>query len=397
MVIASSSSTASRHRFFEEAPETISVPVAELLAKLPAEYRKENQHESENGRVIALPCRDLLDGNTPRLSLGQLSDLLPELVTVPEGRDHSQKLDLPAGWIALHYCLVTRFEEIVPEEVKATASSATPQQLVPSQPSIRSERERKTPAKITVIEADMVPAKSTAEGGIRENRENEEAPKADIAPAVEVNTEPLAAPLPRRGFFASLPIFRRNVSSKPSAGDGGLVAIVPPKESRNVAPKTLALDPLWKLDPLDQLADPSALQGLFMTEEKLTLDRVIALAGQLPGLRACVLAHGEKVVCASNTPPGVDLKTLSGQAMTMLAQIKESSSNMGLGTVPAVTLHGEQGALSFLHNGELCLLVLHADRGFLPGVRERLQEMLGHLSRAKALPGGPAAQASLPI
>ena len=158
-----------------------------------------------------------------------------------------------------------------------------------------------------------------------------------------------------------------------------------------------SLKPLWKLDPLDQLSDPSALQALFMTEEKLTMDRVIAMAGQLPGLRACILAHGDQVVCASNTPPGIDLQTLSGQAMTMLAQIRESSSKMGLGNVPGVTLHAEQGALSFLHNNELCLLVLHADRGFLPGVRERLQEMLGHLSHAEALPSGSSAQASLPI
>jgi hypothetical protein len=86
----------------------------------------------------------------------------------------------------------------------------------------------------------------------------------------------------------------------------------------------------------------------------------------------------------------LDLQTLSGQAMTMLAQIRESSSNMGLGAVPAITLHAEQGALSFLHNGELCLLVLHADRGFVPGVRERLQEMLGHLSDARPALAGRA-------
>jgi hypothetical protein len=29
--------------------------------------------------------------------------------------------------------------------------------------------------------------------------------------------------------------------------------------------------------------------------------------------------------------------------------------------------------------------VLHTDRGFVPGVRERLQEMLGHLSDARPL------------
>jgi hypothetical protein len=73
--------------------------------------------------------------------------------------------------------------------------------------------------------------------------------------------------------------------------------------------------------------------------------------------------------------------------MKMLSQIRESSSQMGLGSVPAVTLHADQGIVSFLHDGELCLLVLHADRGFVPGVRERLQEMLGLLVKARtALP-----------
>ena len=165
-----------------------------------------------------------------------------------------------------------------------------------------------------------------------------------------------------------------------------------PEDSKN-----LALEPLWKLDPLDQIADPLALQALFMTEEKLTMGRVISMAGQLPGLRACILAHRDKVVCASNTSPGIDLQTLSGQAMTMLTQIWVSSSKMGLGNVSGVTLHVEQGALSFLHNNELCLLVLHADRGFIPGVSERLQQMLYHLSRAEALPSGSSAQQSLPI
>jgi predicted regulator of Ras-like GTPase activity (Roadblock/LC7/MglB family) len=152
------------------------------------------------------------------------------------------------------------------------------------------------------------------------------------------------------------------------------------------------VETLWKLDPQDALADPSALQALFMTEEKLTLEQVIGMAGQLPGLKACVLAHGDRVVCASNAAPGVDLRTLSEQAMTMLCQIRASSAQMGLGKVPAVTLHADRGIVSFLHNDELCLMVLHADRGFVPGVRERLQEMLGHLVSARpVLTGGPSA------
>jgi hypothetical protein len=103
------------------------------------------------------------------------------------------------------------------------------------------------------------------------------------------------------------------------------------------------------------------------------------------------------VICASRTASGIDLQTLSGQAMTMLEQIRESSSQLGLGTVPAVTLHAERGILSFLHKGELCLLVLHADRGFVPGVRERLQDMMGHLADARpALPDGETSRSRDP-
>jgi predicted regulator of Ras-like GTPase activity (Roadblock/LC7/MglB family) len=171
----------------------------------------------------------------------------------------------------------------------------------------------------------------------------------------------------------------------------------PPKQNPGAKEIAVPLERLWKLDPSDQVADPAALQALFMTDEKLTLERVVALAGQLPGLRACVLAHGDQVVCASNTPAGIDLQTLSSQATAMLSQLRESSSRMGIGAVPAITLHAEQGVLSFLYQEELCLLVLHADRGFVSGVRERLQEMLGHLAAATALPEGSTTQQSLPI
>jgi len=39
--------------------------------------------------------------------------------------------------------------------------------------------------------------------------------------------------------------------------------------------------------------------------------------------------------------------------------------------------------VSFLHAGELSLMVLHADRGFVPGVRERLRDVLSALAGAR--------------
>ena len=368
----------------------ISVPLSELMAKLPAQFRKETSADELSGRTIDLPCRDLLAGNTPRLSLGQLNDLLPDLVVVPEAGDRSELLNLPAGWVALYYRLVTRFEEIPTEHRECTSAVSGAITPLPSQ-----EGPSKT-TPIPMIEAELISAITPEAPSTLETHAapfHGEKETSDAEPATAS----------KRGFFASLPMFRRNVFVKATTNlrsvteTSGVKEPIHTLHGATEVSKTLALEPLWKLNPLDQIADPAALQALFMSEEKLTMDRVIAMAGQLPGLRACILAHGDQVVCASNTPPGIDLQTLSGQAMTMLAQIRESSSKMGLGNVPGVTLHAEQGALSFLHNNELCLLVLHADRGFLPGVRERLQEMLGLLSHAEALPSGPAAQPSLPI
>ena len=398
-----------RYRYQEVAPEHLTVPVSELLEKLPPEFRREAEAQD---RSIDLPCRDLLAGNTPRLSLGQLNELLPDLVVIPEGTDGSQRLELPAGWVAKHYRLVTKREEISQERASVETSES-------AQPPVAAVIEAEV---VSVPAASINAAPLTTSLKTEEKKDRQEIASSPTIIEAELSKEehPSQA-VPKRGLFASLPMFRRHQPEPAGRHKDHLTPLVPPgpsapselsapveqksanptpdlpveeapsgRQAEAVASTALTLESLWKLDPEDQLADPSSLQALFMTEEKLTLDRVIEMAGQLPGLRACVLAHGENVVCASQTPTGLDLQTLSGQAMTMLAQIRESSSNMGLGAVPAITLHAEQGALSFLHNGELCLLVLHADRGFVPGVRERLQEMLGLLSDARPALAGRA-------
>lgn len=385
-LVATATNAKPRYRYHEEAPETVTLPVEELRARLPAELiRADASEATEPGRMVGIPCNDLLAGNTPRISLGRLNDLLPDLVQIPEGRDRGERITLPPGWVALHFRLVTRREELAETEPSA---------------SIKEENDTLVIEVENVADAGNATFLSSSGGDLGEPVREEDLPSMPEIPAgtPELTTDRNQAQ--RRSLFESLPIFRRRKEEIPavepiremsvekvSVEKAEVIPSALPEPSSDPGSKALAVEPLWKLDPQDRLADPSALQALFMTEEKLTLERVISKAGELPGLKACVLAYGDQVLCTSNASTGIDLRTLSGQAMTMLAQIRESSAGMGLGAVPAVTLHAEQGALSFLHNGELCLLVLHADRGFIPGVRERLQEMMGHLSEAKpALP-----------
>jgi hypothetical protein len=399
------------YHYDEEAPVTISVPFMELMERIPLEYLQDPRGGS-SGRpsrgTVELPCKDLLSGNTPRLSLGTLSDLLPGRIVLSTEADRIRKVELPAGWLVLYYRLSTR-RKVKNNEGGDASQSLGSQGAEQPNPDPRRDISHTPgqPLSESDAKATAKPDRNQVPGAGKEqspplNLPNHHHEEPDPVGFSEKHGERMILPerAVNRGIFASLPIFSRHrpAETSPDPKDAAVSrenVVLEEKEpletqplvhGEEKTPLALTVEPLWKLDPEEQIEDPSALQELFMTEEKLTLDRVIGLAGQLPGIRACVLAYGDQVVCASHPTTGLDLQTLSGQAMTMLSQIREASDKMGLGAVPAVTLHAEQGALSFIHKGELCLLVMHADRGFVPGVRERLQEILGHLSYAKALP-----------
>ncbi len=129
------------------------------------------------------------------------------------------------------------------------------------------------------------------------------------------------------------------------------------------------------------------LQEIFMTEEHLSAERVLELCGGLPGIRSCILAKGSNVLASHNVPSGIDLVSLTANASAMLSAIRTSSMRMGLGAIPAVTVHSEKGPVSFFHADDLAMLVLHSDRGFVPGVRERLHDVVIALGESNlALP-----------
>ena len=146
-----------------------------------------------------------------------------------------------------------------------------------------------------------------------------------------------------------------------------------------------------------EIPDQDALQAAFMTEEFLSVDRVVELCGGLPGIKSCVLAHGSAVLASHNVPESIDLVSLSAHALEMLAAMRQSAARMGVGAVPAVTIHSEKGPITFFHQDAVCLLVMHKDRGFVPGVREKLQKVVEYLSEANlALPVGASRPALAP-
>ncbi|MEX1118424.1 MAG: hypothetical protein WEB60_06470 [Terrimicrobiaceae bacterium] len=134
--------------------------------------------------------------------------------------------------------------------------------------------------------------------------------------------------------------------------------------------------------PDESLAAQDRLQEIFMTEEQLTLDQVLKLCGGLPGIRSCILTKGSSVLSSFNVPDGIDVVSLTGNASAMLDAIRTSSMRMGLGAIPAVTVHSEKGPVSFFHSDDLAMLILHADRGFIPGVREKIHDVVVALGQS---------------
>ena len=124
-----------------------------------------------------------------------------------------------------------------------------------------------------------------------------------------------------------------------------------------------------------------------MTDETLSTGRIVELCGGLPGIQSCILTSDTQVVASHNIPEGLDLVSLSSNAASMLRAVQGASAGMGIGEIPAMTLHTAKGPLSIFQRDHLALLVFHGDRGFVPGVREKMTATLTELARAPlALP-----------
>jgi len=423
-----------RFRYWSLPPETILVPVAAIADAIPLPSRLS---PFEAGQTVSLPAAEVFGSNIPQIRLARLAELLPNNVRSGEG-----KIRLPISRLAAIYTLVEQCEEIAeerpqpgPESFAASETSEEvpeapafippppvagipeptpePSAVVPPPPPVVAPIDPPTPVRSTKFPAKrtgllgglpMFRRKATVSEPVEDSAAEEplvlpvipprpaiptartaptvrlpeifEAP-ADLAPIetpeIEVPPEPTA----------EIEIPEPVVAEEPEA------APVEVTEPAPVAVRILQTEHMSDRPPTPELSDDEAMQALFLTEEKLTVNRVIELCGDLPGINSCVLAHGSVVIAAHNAPANVDLVSLSAHAEDMLKSMRESSARMGIGTVPAVTLHTEKGVISFFHREDLTMLVFHKDRGFIPGVREKMAAVLGELTKARlTLPAG---------
>ncbi len=318
---------------------TISMRLADLEPLIPTNCLLRECLPTE---TVKLPADRVLGHVVPILSLDVLAGLVPDFVKSAPGF-----VRLPLARVALGYTLR---EQIV--------SGGTP-----------AWKALETPLTSPVASLNLFFAKPSAteeiDLGIEpEAIEDEPEPERH---AEDLEDEPSARKL--SDLISSLPTFRRKTVG-PIPDENAIITI---------KPDFPALDTFGD----EVLPEQDALQSLFMTDEKLSTKRVVELCGDLPGIKSCLLTSDDAFIASQNVPAGLDIASLSSKATAMARAMHEASADMGIGEIPALTLHTEKGPISVFQNASHTMLVFHADRGFIPGVREKVSLALGEVTRSR--------------
>jgi hypothetical protein len=134
-------------------------------------------------------------------------------------------------------------------------------------------------------------------------------------------------------------------------------------------------------EPIIAFEDVSkTLQAIFMTEEPLDLDKTIHRIAELPGLKACLLSTTEGVKLAGDFADPEQEKGVSALLPVLFQRIQSQLEVLGAGTLETITLYCGLRQLSTFVKGKLCLTVLHDNRPFKPGVREKIQAVVSELA-----------------
>jgi predicted regulator of Ras-like GTPase activity (Roadblock/LC7/MglB family) len=426
-----------RYRYYSNPPATVFLRLADLAPEIPEAARLPGFNPAQS---VELSCEEIFTGPVPKLSLSRLAELAGESIRSDDAAESSIKL--PIARLALAYRFVNRRELIEePRPTEVAKPERSPEDFAPKGESTKaaeglqgstSPEETAAPAgakQTGIAQEGIAPdaRSATRPGDVKASPSEAETPGAGSAatasilgatgPGAEMNEAKPSEPWRPITVF---PIFRRKVVEPPVKPPVAPVRPVvesraplapnvpseslahpeaetrkepseaPAKESAPSISEAVLVEPQRPPGPLRkaEIVDQDALQAVFMTEEMLSVDRVVELCGGLPGIKSCILAHGAAVLASHNVPESIDLVSLSAHALEMLAAMRQSAARMGVGAVPAVTIHAEKGPISFFHQDDLCLLVMHKDRGFVPGVREKLQKVVEYLAQ-----GHPALEA----
>ena len=101
----------------------------------------------------------------------------------------------------------------------------------------------------------------------------------------------------------------------------------------------------------------------------------------MPGLDGCAVMFGDGLRLAGNFPDENEVEGFSAMAPPFFKRAKNFALESGMGTLHSFTFHTDRAPCSFLMHDDICLAVRHTNRGFMPGVREKLEVVVRELAR----------------
>ncbi|HEX7193523.1 MAG TPA: hypothetical protein VF207_01035 [Chthoniobacterales bacterium] len=123
------------------------------------------------------------------------------------------------------------------------------------------------------------------------------------------------------------------------------------------------------------------LNSIFLTDEPLDLPAVLAKIAQLPAIEACLLTTGDGRIISGS----LGNEKLNHTVQTLISRLFDESksklSELGLSPLQTITYFCRDEQLSSFGQDNVYLTVLHRQRPFKPGVREKIFRVLAELAK----------------
>lgn len=326
-----------KYRYFLVPPKTIPLPLGEIVPALPNGAWSGSERDKQ--RTIQLPTEETLAANIPRIRFHRLRELAPECIR--EVADAPDWVALPAVPLVLAYHPSVR-REAIPEDPAPPGPEPTPE------------------AKPTPPAPEPAPASEKKP----DQPSREEEPAAPPAAAQDVETTtPAPAPKP-------VPAWKRLLKPKLAP---------PPAATGEASTEEKPAAPLPVVDRAPVADDESRLRALFMTDDELTVGVLVDLCAKLPGITGCELLDDSGVLRPASMPDKWKPSDWIAPAREALGKMQGIPAEM-----PCITLHPPAAAVSMWLPAKFSFIVVHDERGFRPGVREKIDAAVAAIGRAIA-------------